>query len=401
MLSNCCTRVVVASLCFIFATAFPVAADMGTILFKDGTKVRGDITEADHEVTLATPFGERRYARDKILRIDYDGIDVPADEPVTTQPVARPTTRPVSQPSRPSTTKKPEPANGADKDGDDDNGATTRPHFKGLTPPPPLSTRDITRLKLSEYPLDGEPQPVNVEFIKKRNEPTIESLVSTFLRDNKSDERDWEKILEKGQPADKLQLILRTTGLKYADRINIRGDTETFSDFRKKVLPVVMRGCGRSGCHGGNSTFYFRFPTGAQSADDFVYTAFYILDSIYTPQGAMINRDLPEESALLKYLVAPREGTTPVHPTIKHTKIIPAIESRESREYRQIIDWISSLRGPKPEYKLNYATPEWMQKLEDRVAVDKAATQPAEPDEKKPKPSPAKKNPRSPDPDKP
>lgn len=379
-----------AVLCLTFATALSAAADMGTILFKDGTKVRGEITEAGNEVKLTTPFGERHYTRDKILRIDYDGIDAPVDEPVTTQPVAKPATRPANRPPRDNGADSPEADDEKNEDGKGDskeNGATSRPRFKGLAPPPPLSTRDITRLKLSEYPLDGDPQPVNVEFTKKRGEPTLESLVSKFLADNKSDERDWEKILERGQPAEKLQLILRTTSFKYADRINIRGDTETFSDFRKKVLPIVMRGCGRSGCHGGNATYYFRFPSGAQSADDFVYTAFYILDTINTPHGPMIDRDIPEESALLKYLLAPREAAAPIHPTIKHTKILPAIENRESREYGQIIDWIASLRSPKPEYKLGYAAPEWLEKLGERVPrknpdgqpepVGKPATQPA------------------------
>ncbi len=376
-----------AALCFALATALPAAADMGTILFKDGTKVRGEIAEAGNEVKLSTPFGERRYQRDKILRIDYDGIDTPVDEPVTTQPVAKPTTRPGNRPPRDNGDNPADPDDGkaedekeTGKENGKENGSTSRPRFKGLTPPPPLSIRNITRLKLSEYPHDGDPQPVNVEFTKKRGEPTLESLVSKFLADNKSDERDWEKILEKGQPAEKLQLILRTTGLKHADRINIRGDTETFGDFRKKVLPIVMRGCGRSGCHGGNATYYFRFPTGAQSADDFVYTAFYILDTIQTPKGPMIDRDLPEESALLKYLLAPADGAAPIHPVIKHTKIVPAIESRDSREYRQIIDWISSLRVPKPEYKVNYAAPDWLIKLQDRVVTDQAASQPVEPE---------------------
>lgn len=363
-----------AIFCLALSVSLPAFADMGTVLFKDGTKVRGDITEAANEIKLSTPFGERRYSRDKILRIDYDGIDTPTDEPIATQPVAKPSARPANRPPR-DDGKKPSELGDAKNGDEKETGATSRPsHIKGLTPPPPLNTRDITRLKLSEYPLDGEPQPVNVEFTKKRGEPTIESLVSKFLTDNKSDERDWEKILEKGQPAEKLQLILRTTGLKHADRINIRGDTETFGDFRKKVLPIVMRGCGRSGCHGGNAGYYFRFPTGAQSADDFVYTAFYILDSINTPKGPMIDRDLPEESALLKYLVAPPDGGPPVHSVIKNTKIVPAIESRESREYRQIIDWISSLRVPKPEYKVNYAAPEWLLKLQDRVESEETET---------------------------
>src|SRR5262245_29107266 len=59
--------------------------------------------------------------------------------------------------------------------------------FKGPVPPPPLTERDITRLKLAEYPLDGEPQTVHVEFTKKRGEPTIESLVEKAIADSRAD----------------------------------------------------------------------------------------------------------------------------------------------------------------------------------------------------------------------
>lgn len=369
------TRLVGALLLAACALVSATPADTGTIFFQDGAKVRGDVTETPAEIVLDTPYGKRRFARDRVSRIEYDVQDSPrtANPPAATRPAT-------SAPS------------GEQKNGDPAS-RPTRNVYRGPAPPPPLSDRDITRLKLAEYPLDGDPQTVHVEFTKKRGEPTIESLVEKVIADSRSDEPDWKRILEKGHPPERLQLILRTTGLRYADRINVRGDTETFSDFRKKVLPLAMRGCGRTGCHGGNTTEYFRFPTGAQSSDDFVYTAFYVLDTLQTPLGPMLDRDLPEESALLKYMLPHKEGSLPAHPIVKNAKVIPAIESRDSREYRDVVSWISSLRVPHPEYQLAYQPPEWLTKLAEPVSASQPAepeTRPADP-ESKPAAKPVRK----------
>jgi hypothetical protein len=343
-------------------------ADTATIIFHDGAKVHGDVTETPAEIVLDTPYGTRRFARDRVLRIEYDAQESPqrANPPV---PATRSAT---TGPAR-------------DKNDGEASSRPTRNVYRGPAPPPPLSEHDITRLKLAEYPLDGEPQTVHVEFTKKRNEPSVETLVEKAIADSKSDEPDWKRILEKGHPPEKLQLVLRTTGLRYADRINVRGDTETFSEFRKKVLPLAMRGCGRTGCHGGNTTEHFRFPTGAQSSDDFVYTAFYVLDSIRTPLGPMIDRDLPEESALLKYMLPHKEGTKPPHSMVKNGKVIPVFESRDSREYRDVVSWISSLRVPHPDYQLAYQAPDWLAKLAEPRSVPQPAdpeTQPAKAESK-------------------
>ncbi|MBI5863308.1 MAG: hypothetical protein HZB38_02100 [Planctomycetes bacterium] len=358
-------------------------AGMATIHFKDGTKVRGDVQENEQDVVLKTPFGERRYSRDKILRIEYDNI---ADEPQAAQPK-----RPPTSASRPAGREK------AENEEDEPGEASSRPsRFKGLEPPPVLSERDILRLKLTEYPLDGDPQPVNVEFLKKKGEPTVENAVAQILRDDSSAEIGWERTLEKGRPPEKLQLILRTTGLRFADRIHIRGDTATFNAFRKQVLPTVMRGCGRNGCHGGTSTAYFRFPTGSQSTEEFVYTSFAVLDTIQTRSGPMIDRDLPEESALLKYLMPPPANAAPLHPIVKSGKLLPAIESRESKDYREIAEWISSLRVPKQEYGLEWKPPEWLEKIALPVPEPTSRPADANAEEKQPSSRPAPPDRRKP-----
>ena len=39
------------------------AADVGTIVFQDGARIRGDVTESPAEIVLTTPYGTRRFSR--------------------------------------------------------------------------------------------------------------------------------------------------------------------------------------------------------------------------------------------------------------------------------------------------------------------------------------------------
>lgn len=254
----------------------------------------------------------------------------------------------------------------------------------GLAIPPKLSDRDINRLKLYELPLDGEPEKVNVEFKKKKGEPAIEDVVRKLIEDGADADPDWRRILDRGRPYEKLQLVRRVSGMQFADRMIVKGDTAKFEAYRRQVLPLVLRGCARSGCHGGTGPAgYFRFPSGAQSTEEFAYTSFYILDRIHTPAGPMINRDLPENSALLKYMLPSQKGpdgrATPLHPAVRNQNINPVIERTTSRQYKDVLEWISSLRVPKPEYNVDYAAPDWLVKLSKPPARVEAGDAPGDP----------------------
>lgn len=272
------------------------------------------------------------------------------------KPAARPTTAPATAPA-------------------------TRPAKEPELPiPPKLSARDINRLKLYELPLDGEPEKVNVELRKKRGEAAIEDAVRRLIEDGADADPDWRRILERGRPYEKLQLIRRVTKMQFADRMVIKGDTEKFEAFRRRVLPLVIRGCARSGCHGGTGpAAWFRLPSGAQSTEEFAYSSFYILDLIHTPIGPMLNRDLPEDSALLKYMLPSKSGpdarATPLHPPVRNQPVGAVIERTDSRQYKEVLEWISSLRVPHPGYEVDYAAPDWLAAL-------------AKPPARKPEPDP-------------
>ena len=237
--------------------------------------------------------------------------------------------------------------------------AASRPAGAEIEPPPVLSDRDILRLKLSEIALDGPPERLNVRFLRSRNERDLTDLVRQEMQQAFDYDPDWNQTLEKGRPQEKLPIILKATGLKYADRIELRGHPEVFTTYRRRVLPLVVRGCVRAGCHGGQDARVFRFPAGSQNSDEFVYTSFALLDEMKTDDGPMIDRTLPEDSALIRYMLPAEEGEE-LHPPVERGRVTPVLRSTRDARYQTLVEWISSLRSPHPDYELEYTFPPWL-----------------------------------------
>lgn len=341
-------------------------AGFGTLYLKNGAVLRGEIVELPDAVVLRNAAGETRYERTDVDRIEYVA---PASHPTTTAPIDDPNadhgasqpasaeSQPVSQaagsrPAEPATSPVTQPVSRPAS-----QPASSR--FKGVEPPPLLSQRDIRRLKLYELPVDGDAEKVNVNFLRSKGELALDEQVRRDLERDPQAEPDWERTLRRGTPAEKLQVILRATGMKHADRIDVKSDPRVFADYRRNVLPLVLKGCVRSGCHGGNEAHVFRFPTGAQATEEFAYTSFLILDRGMTRLGPLINRAAPEESVLLKYMLPAKRGE-PGHPPTTSGRLTPVIETTRSREYTHVLEWISSLRQQSA-YELNYSGPGWLE----------------------------------------
>jgi hypothetical protein len=246
--------------------------------------------------------------------------------------------------------------------GAEEKGEPSPPKYKEVPAPPPLSASDILKLKLSEIALDGPPEQLNVRFHRQRTARDVEDLVRQEMVNAPDYDPDWERILEYGRPQEKLQVIVKATGLKYADRIELPGDPRVFSTYRRRVLPLVTRSCVRSGCHGGNTAYAFRFPTSSSSSDEFIYTSFALLDAMETAAGPMINRAVPEESGLLRYLL-PAGEEREVHPPVENGRVIPPLRGPRDHRYQPLVEWISSLRSPHPDYQLEYEFPDWFRPL--------------------------------------
>ncbi len=163
------------------------------------------------------------------------------------------------------------------------------------------------------------------------------------------------------RPEQKLAIIAHESKDKYADRIQIRTDPEVFFDFRTRVMPIILRGCATSKCHGGSNapdTGFVLYDDLHRSADT-TYTNFLALDEYVldkkegedTKRYYMIDRGRPNDSLLLAWLV--RSDQTPMrvkHPGDKPIKEVFLNQSKPG--YRLIRDWIDDLDVPRPDFRV-------------------------------------------------
>lgn len=309
---------------------FPARAAVCDIHLKSGLCLRGDVVQTNDELTLQNAAGQVTLRRADILRIVP--VESTAAQPATqvAAPVGEPA--PATEPTAP-----PEPGE--------------------LAPAPPLSKADIQRLRLHEIFLTGAPENLRIQFEKKGRQRDVTVEVLEELRKRPDYQPAWEETLTRGLPAEKLQLILRETGTKYAERIKILSDPEVFSTFRQRVLPIVEKGCARSGCHTGAMARVFRFPLGTRTSDTYTYTMFVLLDQMQTPTGPLLDRSSPERSLLLNYLL-PSEATERGHPPVKRGPPLKAVLwGRDDPQFGALAEWIRSLSVPRPDYGLEYENP--------------------------------------------
>lgn len=374
-------------------------AELAKLRLTDGTELRADATLARTQVVIHTPVGDQRYPRERVERIEWlEPVgSVESDymrrfyaiEPDDADGHFKLCKWLVDQ-RRPDLARQqceyvltlaPGHAGAAALlrvvNGEEAAGAATRPvatqpaakhpagdaqapaRAKGVATPAPLSKHDIRNLKLSEMKLDGPAERVVVRFVKERGERDVIELVREEMIDADDFDPDWERTIDRGQLHEKLQIVLKATGLKYADRIDLRSSPAVFTTYRRRVLPLVNRGCIRSGCHGGGAARVFRFPDGSRTGDEYVYTSFAILDRLTTPIGPMLDRGRPEQSALPRYML-PAEAGRELHPPVAGRKISAILRGTRDPRYKSIIEWIDSLRTPHPDYQLEYEWPKWL-----------------------------------------
>jgi hypothetical protein len=373
------------------------AAEQGRVHLADGTILRGEVELTATEAILTNLAGETRFDRDAVERIEW--LEEPAagetdylrqfwalsprdvaghldlarrlaeqkafeqaadqcDYVLKLDPSSRAAAELRDQIAREEGSGASRPARAAEKTGESRGAAAAQTPPPGLPPPALLSGRDILRIKLSELNLDGAPERLNVRFSRVRNERELIEQIREDLKKADQYDPEWDAVLEKGRPYEQLPIVVKATGLKYIDRIDVRDSPKTFDTYRRRVLPMVLRGCARVGCHGGVGGQGFSLPAGAQVGDEFAYTTFVILDGIRTSAGPLIDRGDPAASVLPQYMLPPEAGRAR-HPPVAHGRVQPLLRSVQDERYQDIVNWIHSLRTPHPDYGLEYVYPEW------------------------------------------
>lgn len=324
------------TLCFGLLAAGPTLADLADVYLKNGLMLRGDVTQTDEEVVLKNAAGEVRIARAEIERIVAVG-------PAASQPASQPAAAPAPDE---------EPADEAEE-----AGPPPEPGAVRLAPAPVVSRRDIQLLRMQELPLEGPAEAVRLRFEKKRHTPDLPDVVLDELRKRPDYDARWADVLLHGEPYEQLQLILRLTGTQYADRITILDDPEVFARFRRQVLPLVNKGCARVGCHTGAAAQVFRFPAAPKTSDAYAYTCFVLLDQMRTSQGPLIDRDNPELSLLLHFLLPPSATERPHPPMASGPPFKEVVRGPEDAQYQAVLEWIRYLLVPHTDYGLEYKNP--------------------------------------------
>lgn len=225
-------------------------------------------------------------------------------------------------------------------------------------PVPLLNKSDILKLKLYELSMLDPPEMLRVKFRAKRGQLDVpKQFVHEAKGKGDFDAKTEAEFLRK-KPFEQLREIVRVTGIKFADQIEIDDDPIAFETFRQKIFPIVARGCSsKPGCHGSSPEHEFRLPPASRSAEAAAYTAFALIDATYTRYGPLLDRDDPNASVLLSFML-PEEGNDRPHPPLKRgAKMVPVMRSSRDANFDMIQKWISSLATPHPKYELDYALP--------------------------------------------
>ncbi len=152
-------------------------------------------------------------------------------------------------------------------------------------------------------------------------------------------------------PAQKVHYIAKYTGPKFADRVEIRTDPEIFSEFRRNVLPFILRGCATGGCHNSLSkeAYGFRLFNDPKRSPATMYANFIVLNDFANESGMLINRNAPQNSLLANYLLeADQVSVENRHPG--DVKYRPPFKNRKNPRFKRILDWMGSLKIPAEDY---------------------------------------------------
>lgn len=420
---------IVAGLLLLGITTAANLADQADVILKDGRRLRGEVTETETHVIIKTAAGElppipksevariiRRTTPDDEYKNKVSALD-PGDleghfavaewassnerwDLVVRQCMYilglkrdHRNAKLLLEHARGKQADSANKASGADEKKADEEGSEAD---GGAAPfAPPLSKRDIQRLKINELSFSGGEDKIRVKFVRKRNAIDLARQFVKEMRGQEGYDDRWERRFLRKPTNEQVIDIVGATGLKYADRIEISGDPAVFSTYRRRVLPLIVRGCARSGCH-GSSGRGFSFQRGSKQSESFAYTSFYLLDSMNTEQGRMINREDPHSSALLGFML-PREKSERPHPEVPRgggPRFTPIIKRPSDRNLTMVLDWISSLALPRPEYKLDYKLPDTIEPVPPPAPLEIPADAPEKPggDEPADEKPPAKKD---------
>ncbi len=234
---------------------------------------------------------------------------------------------------------------------EDERGSVERPvaHLRRLT------NEEVQRIRYLELRSlrhsSNQPDRVTVKIPRRTVDEFLLEMEGHPDFRGEATRREFRKLT----PAQKLHYIALYQGEAFIEKVEILSDPEAFVEFRKNVMPIVLRGCATTGCHSPNyhddARFgLFRDPKKIAST---TYANFIMLNEVTVNGEPLINRAQPENSLLLTYMLPDKE----VRPTMRHpgrSGVRPIYQTRGAPGYRRIEKWIASLRQPAPNYGVSF-----------------------------------------------
>lgn len=215
-----------------------------------------------------------------------------------------------------------------------------------------LTNKEISRIRYME--LRGmrmrTTQPDRVT-VKIPREAVDEFLVSMEGDPDFAGERKRRDFL-KQTPPQKLHAMAFYKREEFADKVEILTDPEVFAEFKRNVLPPILRSCATSGCHSPGTPVdqvKFRLFKDPKKTNSALYGNFILLNDLGHKGRPLINRAQVSNSLILTYLLPESE----VRPELRHPgdiKLKPLYRSRSAIGFKRIEAWIASLRNPPSDY---------------------------------------------------
>ncbi len=221
-----------------------------------------------------------------------------------------------------------------------------------------LSEDEINRIRLAELqPRDAE-SPPTIRFDNRVLQRFVESRPDLEFADfNRSN--DVEKtldILENGTP-------------EMRDDIRILTDPGSLLQFKRQIHTALIESCATSACHGGeNAGRFVLYPN--PKTDEVIYTNFYTLtraDAEFPDPAAgafggegnlvrrMIDRDVPDQSLLLRFMLPPRDVEWG-HPEVNGFR--PRFPNSNEPQFLVLRDWIiNTLERAEEDYGIDFVPP--------------------------------------------
>ena len=231
----------------------------------------------------------------------------------------------------------------------------------------PKVSRDVARpLKPDEFPL-LTPEQINlikVYELDLKDPPRLiipRDTISTLLERYAGHPlipttKQGRDAFYRRDPVEILDVMFRVQARELYPEVEVQGNPRSMDVFRDRVHATwLVNSAGTTQCHGGSKAGRLVLLNRRPTSPAAVYTNFLIIDRFEMADGKrLIDWAEPENSPLLHLGLNPSESLYP-HPRVEGWE--PVFTSRDSRRFKQAVEWIKMMYRPRPDYPIEYDPP--------------------------------------------